>query len=620
MDQKQLLKVDISFFKGYEPQPILTVSTWADAHRILSQKASAEPGKWQTSRTPYLKEIMDCLSATSLIQEVVFMKGAQIGGTECGNNWIGYVIDYAPGPMLAVSPTVEMAKRNSKQRIDPLIEECPSLKTKVGDKRSKDASNTVLAKEFPGGVLVLTGANSAVGLRSLPARYLFLDEVDGYPGDIDGEGDPVALAKARARTFSRKKIFEVSTPTLEKSSRINTAFEKSDRRYYHLPCPFCGEFQKLKWKNIRWDNNDASTARYVCEFCEKDIDESHKGRMLKKGKWVAENPESKIAGFHLNSLYSPLGWFSWEEAVEQWFDAKKNQEKLKYFVNTVLGEVWRERGDVPNWENLYNKRENYERCIVNNQVMFLTCAADVQKNRIEAEVKGWNRNKESWAIEYYVFPGDTSTDAPWIQLEELLNTVFKTEAGGQMPILKMGVDSGYNTSYVYNWVRKFPINRVYAFKGMDGLNAHVGIPKLMDINFQGKKIKRGVTVWPVGSSFIKQELYGWLNLSKHIDSGLYPQGYCHFPEYEQEYFKQLTAEQLVAKMNSKGYKTYQFEKTRERNESLDISVYNRALANIVGMDRFNDKQWDDLSKNIGVQGQTQNKPAQKRRIREKSIW
>src|SRR5512143_3986101 len=221
---------------GARPDPLLTVSQWADRYRTLSQRASAEPGPWRTDRTPYLREIMDCLSPSSPVERVVFMKGAQIGATECGNNWIGYVIHQAPGPMMAVQPTVEMAKRNSKQRVDPLIEESEVLRKLVHDPRSRDSGNTVLAKEFPGGVLVMTGANSAVGLRSMAARYLFLDEVDGYPGDVDGEGDPVNLAMARTRTFARRKVFLVSTPKITGMSRIEAAFEESDKRYYAVPC------------------------------------------------------------------------------------------------------------------------------------------------------------------------------------------------------------------------------------------------------------------------------------------------------------------------------------------------------------------------------------------------
>ena len=222
---------------GLTPDPLLTVSEWADRYRVLSQRASSEPGRWRTERTPYLKEIMDCLSPSSPFQRVVFMKGAQVGATESGNCWIGYVIHQAPGPMMAVAPTVELAKRNSKQRLDPLIEESEVLRERVKERRSRDSGNTVLSKEFPGGVLILTGANSAVGLRSMPARYLFLDEVDGYPGDVEGEGDPILLAERRSATFQRRKILLVSTPKTKGLSRIEREYGQSDQRRYFVPVP-----------------------------------------------------------------------------------------------------------------------------------------------------------------------------------------------------------------------------------------------------------------------------------------------------------------------------------------------------------------------------------------------
>ena len=207
--------------QGLQPDADLTVSEWADAHRMLGSRASAEPGRYRTARTPYMREIMDALSPGSSVQRIVFMKAAQVGATEAGNNWIGFAIHHAPGPMLAVQPTVELAKRNSRQRIDPLIEESAALRERVKPARSRDAGNTMLSKEFAGGILIMTGANSAVGLRSTPARYIFLDEVDAYPASADEEGDPISLAEARSLTFAhRRKVFLVSTPTIRGLSRI----------------------------------------------------------------------------------------------------------------------------------------------------------------------------------------------------------------------------------------------------------------------------------------------------------------------------------------------------------------------------------------------------------------
>ncbi|WP_328515053.1 phage terminase large subunit family protein [Ralstonia pseudosolanacearum] len=251
-DYEGAAELERAWREGLTPDPLLTVSEWSDRHRMLSSKASAEPGRWRTSRTPYLRAIMDCLSPTSPIERVVFMKAAQLGATEMGSNWIGYVIHHAPGPMMAVWPTVEMAKRNSKQRIDPLIEESAVLAERIAPARSRDSGNTILAKEFRGGVLVMTGANSAVGLRSMPVRYLFLDEVDGYPLDVEGEGDAISLAEARTRTFARRKIFIVSTPTIAGASSIEREYDASDQRRYFVPCPHCDHRQWLRFEQLRW--------------------------------------------------------------------------------------------------------------------------------------------------------------------------------------------------------------------------------------------------------------------------------------------------------------------------------------------------------------------------------
>ncbi len=221
---------------GLRPELPLTVSEWASRYRILPP-TSAEPGRWRNDRTPFLAEIMDALSVHSPTERVVFMKGAQIGATEAGNNWIGYVIHNAPGLMLAVLPSLDDIKRNSATRIDPLIECSPVLKERVVEPRSREPGNSMFRKKFLGGELVLTGATSAKGLRSTPARYLFMDEIDAYPADADDEGDPVALAIQRTVTFKgRRKIYLVSTPTLKGFSRIEAAYLESDRRIFEVPC------------------------------------------------------------------------------------------------------------------------------------------------------------------------------------------------------------------------------------------------------------------------------------------------------------------------------------------------------------------------------------------------
>lgn len=625
--------------ESFKPEPRLSVSMWADAHRVLSKKASSEPGKWDTRRTPYLREIMDTLSVSHPAKKIVFKKASQVGGTECGNNWLGYIIDHAPAPTMLIQPTVDTAKRNSRLRIEPLIDESPRLKEKVRAAKSRDSANTVQQKDFEGGTLVMTGANSAAGLRSMPARFIMLDEVDAYPRDVDGEGDPVSLVMARSRTFSRRKAFLVSTPTFDGLSKIDDEFKMSDRRFYHVPCPHCGKKQKLEFKNLQWTEKEPSSVLYYCEGCGVGIEERFKTKMLDQGEWIAENPGAETIGFHLNSLYSPLGWYSWAEIATEYEEAKREQEqekktaKMKTFINTVLGETYKEPGEAPEWKRIYLRRESYKIGTVPSGVLFLTCGVDVQKDRLECEVVGWGKGKESWSITYVVFRGDTAGEEVWKELEQFItDQTFEHELGPQMPIKLTAVDSGYNTQHVYNFVRKFPPTKVVAIKGKDNLAMLVGLPKVVDAKFQGRAIRRAVKVWGVGVSLLKSELYGWLKLDPPIGEEKTPSGFCHFPEYDEEYFKQLTAEKVVIRRNRKGFSLTEFVKERERNEALDCRTYARAAASMVGLDRFRAQDFErfrvqSIAKpadnvnnvNEGLQKQTKDKPPRAKRERE-SFW
>jgi phage terminase large subunit GpA-like protein len=613
-----------TFLEAIRPDKKYSVSEWSDNFRYLSNKSSAEPGKWRTDRVPYLKEIMDYLSVDNPTQEIVVMKGAQLGFTESGNNWIGYIIDHAPAPTLAVLPTVELAKRNSKQRLDPLIEDCPVLKKKIAVKRQGDSSNTLLEKDFPGGTIVLTGANSAVGLCSMPARFIFFDEIDRYPHDIGGEGSPIGLAQARSRTFAKRKWFKVSTPTNEGSSQIAEAYSLSDQRKCYLPCPKCDHFQVLVFGQLRWEKGDASTTRYHCIECDYPIQNWEKTKMLKRHKWIAEKPDCEVAGFHISSLYSPVGWWSWEDIVQDWIDAQGNQTKLKVFINTTLGETWKEEVEVPDYERLYERRKMYPRNIVPKDVVFLTAGVDIQKDRIEFEIVGWCKNKVSYSIDYRVYMGDTATsDMPvFDELRKILDETFPLERNKnlKMGIKMVAVDSGYNTQEVYDWCRKFASNRVAAIKGTETLNVVYGIPKGADVTIRGKTVKRGLRVWPLGVGVIKAQLYGWLKQSEVGNNSIVPYGFCFFPEYGLDYFKQLTAERLVTSYDRRGFKKTEWVKNRERNEALDCRVYARAAASILGIDRFNDDTWKNLENEVfqpTIKDTPKSRPKKKR---EKEGW
>ncbi|MCE3232481.1 MAG: phage terminase large subunit family protein [Rickettsiaceae bacterium] len=364
-------------------------------------------------------------------------------------------------------------------------------------------------------------------------------------------------------------------------------------QYFWVPCPECNEHQVLKWSQIRFENNDPATARYICEHCGAAIKNHQKAWMLEHGQWRALNPAvKKVAGFHLSSLYSPVGWFSWNDAVARFLVAKDNEELLKVWVNTVLGETWVDKGEAPDWERLFERAEDYRIGLVPESGLFLTAGADIQKDRIEVEVVAWGKDRQSWSVEYKVYYGDPARFEVWEQLSELLQTSFEHESGISLPILMMAVDSGYATQEVYQWVRKAPPARVIAIKGVERAIVPLGSPNRVDVNTKGKRLRRGAKVWPVGVSILKSEFYHWLKLTCDED-GVFPSGYCHFPKYAPEYFKQVTAEQLVTRM-VKGYPKREWQKIRERNEALDCRIYARAAAIALGVEQWSDSKWQKI--------------------------
>lgn len=582
------------FLDGLRPVPNLTVDEWADANRVLASESSAEPGPYRTSRAPYLRQIMVDMSPNTPIQKVVVMKSAQVGFSEAAINIVGCYMDISPCPIGYVMPTIEGAMAISKDRIDPMIANCESLLKKVPAK-GKEGGNTIQQKNFPGGRLFLMGANSAVSLRSRAIRLLPMDEVDAYPIDLDGEGSPVKLAEQRTNTFGdRRKMMLFSTPTVEGQSVIARELAETEIHKYHVPCPECGVMQDLKFEQLKWDEGDPESVRYECEHCAAKIEERHKTRMLALGAWVPTYPEkmkATVRGYHINALYSPYGWFSWARVAENYEEAKIDPAKMKTFVNTVLGETYKEEVEAPEWERLYERREAYKIGSCHKDIAFLTAGADVQRDRIEVEVVGWCRGRRSYSVDYRVLLGDTTQKAVWNQLRDLLGEVFWSADGRDLRILKLAVDSGYNTQFVYDFQKAAGMERVMVVKGSDTQELLLSQPREVYIGTNNKKLVRGVKLYTVGVSLAKKELYNWLRLTNTGETE--PDGYCHFPQYGEEYFRGITAEVLRAK-EIRGYKRHEWVKVYKRNEPLDCRVYARAAAAMLGMDRMVDKHWDKL--------------------------
>src|SRR5574337_784935 len=514
------------FRRGAKPRDLLTVSQWADRHRWLRSGTNA-PGRWSTALTPYLREIMDSLSEHSPVRSVVFIKSSGVGGTEALYNWLGYVMHHlANKDMLVVVPTLELRDRAFNPRLAKMLDESEALAGLVTTAARNRANRGDLLEYGARALIIKAGANSPDSLRSDHLPYVICDEVDAFPWDVGGEGDPMTLIENRQRTFSRAKTYYVSTPTLEGASRIDQLYNRSDRRRYHLPCPHCGEMQPLEWGHLKYrtaavDHNlpeaeripQVESAWYVCRECGAEIEEGHKAAMLAGGQWVAERPHIRhTRGYHLNALYAPIGLgLSWAKVAQKWLTSQGDTAERKAFVNTFLGEVWRESGDSR----------------------------------------------------------DTAGPDVWADLERELR---------EADVEFAPIDAGYNTSMV----KAFCEGKRWALpvKGIPGAGRElIEDPKKRRQRMR-TRAKRGTPIEPLGVDQGKALLYARLKQSKPGP------GYIHFlqaPAFDDEYFAQLAAEKLVTKV--KGTRPFhEWIKTRPRNEALDCLVYALAAVRLSGRD------------------------------------
>jgi phage terminase large subunit GpA-like protein len=577
--------------------PKIALSEWADRHFRMSPESSATPGRWKT--IAYQRGIMDAITDPR-VERVSVQKSARIGYTKMIDAAIGYFIDGDPCPILVVQPSIETAKIYSKEEIAPMLRDVEVLAGLVSEAKARSSDNTISHKTFPGGVLSTVGANSGKGFRMISRRVVIFDEVDAYPPSAGNEGDPIKLGEKRAEYYWNRKIVAGSTPLVAGSSRIEELYEAGDRRRYFVPCPHCGHFDFLRFSErangaddteiiagghvMQWPEDRPEAAVFVCRKCGCDIEEKHKRAMIEAGEWRASAEFKGHASFHIWAAYSLSPNAKWGQIAAEFVAAKKKTDMLRTFVNTVLGETWKEQGEAPEWEVLYKRREAYQMGTVPDGVVVLTCGVDVQQDRFVYEIVGWTPDLESFSIERGNLWGDTAKDQTWLQLDELLARSFDG-----FEIRMMAVDSGYRTQMAYNWGRRHPQSRVIVTKGVSGARMLVGSPSKVEVTVRGKKLKRGYQVWPVGVDIAKSELYGFLGLPRGEETAEPPSGYCHFPaDYDPEFFKQLTAEHLVTTINRRtrrATRAWHVQPNRE-NHFLDCRVYARVAAAVIGIDRM----------------------------------
>lgn len=598
-----------AYYRGLRPEPALWVDEWADEYmRIPRDTGAAEPGKYRTSRTPYAREPMQCLSPSHRCKRVVTMVASQLMKTQIALNWIGGLIHMAPSNILTLLPSLGLAKRVSS-RISKTIKATPVLRERVASSRSRDSRNTMDTKEFEGGSLYVTTAGSAANLSELSARYVYGDEIDRWEVDIGEEGDPIELAETRGSTFGRNaKFYFSSSPTIKGASRIDDLFEGSDQRYYYVPCPTCGHMQTLEWERLHY-SDDFDLVHYECAGpdCDVLIEEHHKGDMLARGEWRAHaKGDGETVGFHLNALYSPLGWTGWKSLAKQFEKAKKAQAKgdlepMQVFYNTRLAKVWDSAQEQTKASVLIERarREGFSLGAMPAAVMMITGSVDVQADRLEFMAMGWGVGMERWVIDHRVIAGDPSDERTWAVLDELLKERYRHPCGVGLGILATAVDSGgHHTDEVYQFCRVRRWRNIFAIKGASkpGKPVIAQRPSMVDVTWKGQTERGGAELWFVGTDTAKD----WIYNRYPFESG---PGALHFAnDLPDEFFAQCVAERKVAKY-VRGHKRIEWIKGKaERNEALDLMVYCLAMAHYLGINRYQEHDWDRVRNSLAQAG------------------
>lgn len=574
---------------GIRPPEQLTVSQWADKKRKLSQESSAEVGQWRTSRTPYLKDIMDAFN-DPVLRHIAVVASSQVGKSECINNMIGYIIDQDPGSILFIQPTTIDAKDYSKLRIAPMIRDTKCLKNKVADPKSRESANTILQKSYPGGILTMCGSTEAHALCSKPIRYIFGDERDRWAVSAGNEGDPWELATARQITFYNAKSVEVSTPTVKGASAIERAYGDGTMERWKTRCPHCEEYSEITFENIRFEYEttevgndkvyDITEIHYVCPCCggvssEREI-------KAQPSKWVADNPDAykqhQTRSFWLSSWVSP--WASWKSTILQYLKAIGNSKKMQVVYNTRFGLLWEDRGDLEDEESVMARREDYgtnedgSPVELPEGVLYLTCGVDTQDDRLEYEVVGYGHFDESWGIKKGIIMGRPDTDEVWQRLDDIIDHVYRFKSGIGLRVSTTFVDEGgHFTQDVRMRCRERLAKKVFAIKGRGGQDIpFTSPPKKQKIVVNGRALGM-CWVYEIGVDAGKQLIMDNLRVQSPGSK------YCHFPrrdDYGPTYFKGLLSERLVYKNGHKH--PWQWEKIpgHERNEPLDCRDYANA--------------------------------------------
>lgn len=598
--------------EAMRPDPELRCDLWAEEFMVLP-KSSPQPGPFRFQRSYPARRVHQVLSPNHPCKRVVARVASQMFKTQTALNWIASLIHRRPKNILALEPTDTLVKRFSA-RVAAMIRNVPELRECVAAVKSRDSRNTVQAKDFKGDATIyMNTAGSAANLAEVSAPYIYFDEIDRAQLDVDGEGDPVEIAEARATQYENEaKFFYTSSPSIEHFSKIDTLFEMGTREEYHVPCPHCDHLHALVLKNFHYrrdeDTGFMDRAWFTCPGCGCDIEEHHKAAILPdvdgggRARWVPTAVgDGETISFTMSAFYMPIGAITWLSLARQYARAKDrlkrgDHEAMRVFYNTRLGLSYKNTETVTTAAQLRARAESYTPRVVPDQALVVTMAGDTQPNRLELQIEAWGPGLEHWVIDYIVLNGSPTEppDTPgsvWQRLDEIRRTPLLHASGNPIRISAYGVDSaGSNTQDVYNYGAPRKALGCVVFHGTPRPNKPIigSSPNRMDIDWGGNKVPGGVELWAVGTDTAKD----WLSNRMHLTEG---PGAMHFhDQLPSEWADMMVAEQPRTEYR-KGHAVRKWVKPNGvRNEAWDTSVYNLALAHQLGLHKWSAMDWKRL--------------------------
>lgn len=598
--RKVMIKTIVDIVKSFPEENVSEdLVTFSERKRVLVSGTSARPGPYRYITAPFWREVAYEMSESTKTTEGVVMAATQTGKTENMLNHELYCIEYGIGPVCYVSSDQELAEKHSETRFKPMLMAAKMLDlitAPVKSRANKGTGDKVNLKFYKGTFIQFIGSNSESKASSTPIRILHIDEIDKFKKQLAGGGNPIIKLLRRTDSFDKlKKIFYVSTPKRKATSQIEPLYEQGDMRKYHIQCqnPECGKLHKLEWSNIKWDKDDNGRVlliyddddnmindpvRHECPHCGYKMKCHEKVQAMRElgyggqARWIAQKKPDRpgIKSWHVSGLY---GFRTWLDIILEFQEAKDDIILLEDFICDTLGETWEQKVDKPDEHYLMSRVESdWERGQMPDDVKILTLGADIHPDRIEWHLVGWGRRKESWSIDYDAIGGNIyePNDYAWDKMEEILTKEYVRISGDPIRIHVALLDAqGKAAEVVKTFCERFP----YSDNVLQGVFPSLGKQTLASV----VKEHESTIVTPeilLNDQLLKAEIYNHLKKKKPAVGSNYPAGYMHFHSgYSEEFFKQMTAEEVEEIQNAKGTKTEFFitNKKQRRNESLDTT-------------------------------------------------